>query len=176
MRRTPRQVVVADHLWDAFGRLSEALGSDRDALVNEAMQDFARQHGIALPEEADRRAVADRVLATAARLEREMAEAPPPLGVRPRRLQLVRDDGTVVEVTKERWIVGRGAHCDLVVDSPKISREHAALVRGADGTWAIEDLGSSNGTWFMGERIARRRIEPGDEYWLCAERIRCELS
>jgi pSer/pThr/pTyr-binding forkhead associated (FHA) protein len=88
----------------------------------------------------------------------------------------VREDGTVVEVAKDRWVIGRGAHCDLVIDSPKVSREHAALVRGADGTWSIEDLRSSNGTWHQGERITRRRVDAGDEFYVCSERIRCELG
>jgi pSer/pThr/pTyr-binding forkhead associated (FHA) protein len=80
----------------------------------------------------------------------------------------------VVEVTQDRFVVGRGSHCDLVIDSAKISREHAVFVR-QDGGWWIEDLGSSNGTWLRGERVTRRRVEHGDEYFLCAEKIRCAL-
>jgi pSer/pThr/pTyr-binding forkhead associated (FHA) protein len=121
--------------------------------------------------------VAERVLEAAERLERDMAARPPPVPAAapgPAALRLVREDGTVLEVGKERFVVGRGAHCDLVVDSAKISREHAAIVREPDGWW-VEDLGSSNGTWFRGERITRRRIVDGDEYFLCAEKIRCEL-
>jgi pSer/pThr/pTyr-binding forkhead associated (FHA) protein len=44
---------------------------------------------------------------------------------------------------------------------------------GAD--WFIEDLGSANGTWHGHARVQRRRIEDGDEYYLCAERVRCVL-
>ncbi|WP_242372730.1 FHA domain-containing protein, partial [Anaeromyxobacter sp. SG26] len=132
----------------------------------------------------------EQVLDTAARLEREM-RAPPPVpaavaaapaaspapsaaaGVASA-LVLVRDDGTEVPVAKDRFVIGRGRHCDLVVDSAKVSREHVAIVREGPG-WLIEDLGSSNGTWFRRERIARRRIEDGDEYFVCAERLRCAL-
>lgn len=174
MPRTPRQVVVADHLWEAFGRLAERLGTDRDALIHEAMEAFARQRG--LEEGADRRAVTARVLEAAARLEGEIEGAAPSPPPRAGRLRIVREDGTVVEVAKDRWVIGRGAHCDLVIDSPKVSREHAALVRGADGTWSIEDLRSSNGTWHQGERITRRRVDAGDEFYVCSERIRCELG
>ena len=90
-------------------------------------------------------------------------------------LVLVREDGSEVPVKVERFVIGRGRHCDLVIDSGKVSREHAAVVRDADGWW-IEDLGSANGTWFQQERVKRRRIEDGDEYYVCAERIRCALG
>jgi pSer/pThr/pTyr-binding forkhead associated (FHA) protein len=121
--------------------------------------------------------VAERVLEAAERLERDIAARPPPVpGPAPRTgaLRLVREDGTVLEVGKDRYLIGRGAHCDLLIDSVKISREHAAIVREADGWW-IEDLGSSNGTWFRGERISRRALADGDEYFLCAEKLRCDL-
>jgi len=110
------------------------------------------------------------VLEAAARLERDLRA--PPAG--PARLVVVREDGTEAPVSKDRFVVGRGRHCDLVVESPKVSREHAAIVREGDG-WFIEDLGSSNGTWLRRERITRRRIEDGDEYFVSAERLRCAL-
>ena len=176
--------------------MAEEMGSDRDALVNEAMHAYARLHGYVVPgtsagDAADpvapapreRKAVTERVLETAERLERDIAAAgPPPVpgAARPPavpgtgRLRLQREDGSVVEVTGDRFVVGRGGHCDLVIDSAKISREHAAFVRAPDGWW-IEDLGSSNGTWFHGERVSRRRVEHGDELFLCAEKLRCAL-
>ncbi len=205
MPRSTQQIIVADHLWEAFGRMADEMGADRDALVNQAMHVFARLNGYVVPgtpeaarpppslaptplpapaltpppAPAERKAVAERVLETAERLERDIAARPPPVPVpaaqlRAGVLRLVREDGAVLEVTRERYVIGRGAHCDLVIDSAKISREHVALVRAADG-WSIEDLGSSNGTWFHGERISRRRVEHGDEYFLSAERLRCEL-
>jgi hypothetical protein len=191
--RSPKQVAIADHLWDAFARMAEEMGSDRDGLVNQAMHVFARLNGYVVPGAAGadaarppsaaaptpaplgRQEVAERVLETAARLERDIAAGPPPVpAARAGALRLVREDGSGHEVAKGRFVIGRGAHCDLVVDGAKISREHAAVVRDAEG-WVIEDLGSSNGTWFRGERIARRAIADGDEYFLCSEKLRCEL-
>jgi hypothetical protein len=203
--RSIRQIAVADHLWDLYGRMADEMGSDRDALVNEAMHAYARLHGYVAPGGAvadageprspsacERRLVTERVLDTAERLERDIGPRPtpvsapaapppllavpplPPAGLRPGVLALRREDGAVVEVHRDRFVVGRGGHCDLVIDSAKISREHAAFTR-AEGGWWIEDLGSSNGTWFRGERVTRRRVEHGDEYFLCAEKIRCAL-
>ncbi len=201
-----KQIPVADHLWDVYGRMAEEMGSDRDGLVNEAMHAYARLHGYIVPGAAvadaaeplapaarERRLVTERVLETAERLERDIAARPPPvpapvaapplpaaspplppLGIRPGALALRREDGTVVEVEGERFVIGRGGHCDLVIDSAKISREHAAFFR-EEGGWWVEDLGSSNGTWFRGERISKRRVEHGDEYFICAEKIRCAL-
>jgi hypothetical protein len=185
--RSPRQISIADHLWEAYERMAEEMGSDRDALVNQAMHVFARLNGYVVPGggahaasplagSPERKAVAERVLETAERLERDMAARPPPVpAASPRRgaLRLVRD-GAPLEVAKDRFVIGRGAHCDLVIDSGKISREHAAILREPDGWW-IEDLGSSNGTWYRGERISRRPVTDGDEYFLCAEKITCEL-
>jgi hypothetical protein len=188
--RSPKQVAIADHLWEAFERMADEMGSDRDALVNQAMHVFARLNGYVVPGNVaapppsphatpiptrERKAVAERVLETAERLERDIAARPPPVPAACAvvlRVQL--EDGAPHDVAKDRYVIGRGAHCDLVIDSGKISREHAALVRKADGWW-IEDLGSSNGTWYHGERIDRRPVADGDEYFLCSEKLRCEL-
>ena len=197
--KTIRQIGIADHLWEALDRMAEQMGSDREALVNEALHALARLHGYVLPtgpaatptgerpppvpaDDRARREVAERVLEQAAALEREMHEAtppgetaPPPLaGPAGPTLFLVGDGGELGRVGKDRFVIGRGKHCDLVIDSSKVSREHAAIVREGDA-WLIEDLGSSNGTWYQRARIQRRRIQDGDEYFICSERVRCVL-
>ncbi len=176
--RSPRQVALADHLRDAIERLAQALGSDRDALVNEAMHAFAVRHGYAGPGLAgeERRGAAAPVLEAAAALERALETPPEPAAAARAEacLYLVTEDGELGQVRKERFVIGRGKHCDLVIDSAKVSREHAAIVHTGGEFW-IEDLGSSNGTWFQKERIERRRIADGDEYFVCSEKIRCVI-
>lgn len=76
-------------------------------------------------------------------------------------LYLERDGQEPVQVTTERFVIGRGPQCDLIIDSPRVSREHAALLRNGV-TWTLEDLNSSNGTWFGEERISQKEIESGD--------------
>ena len=93
-----------------------------------------------------------------------------------RTLVLLTEDGRELErVGKDRFLIGRGKHCDLVINSGKVSREHAAIVREGD-SWFIEDLGSSNGTWFDKRRLTRREIQDGDEYYVCAEKLRCTFN
>lgn len=54
-----------------------------------------------------------------------------------------------------RTLVGRGPACDLVLDEPGVSREHAVL-SWEGSAWQLRDLGSSNGT-----RLDGRPIAPG---------------
>src|SRR5215472_17124619 len=265
--KAARPVLIADHLWELFEEMAQSMGSDPDALINQAMFMFARANGfeparlrvgaaarsdavyapgsvpptefegsspvhlatsspptglpgiaqttepIALmpeqmvssssveangtvaaepaaslaPDDDAHRSVAERVLQTAAELERmigsraepapsaaslingENGAAPPAEGQD--RLFILSDDGQEIQVNKDRFLIGRGKHCDYVISSGKVSREHALIVR--DGSeYFIEDLGSSNGTWFNKQRIKRRKIVDGDEYFICSDRIR----
>jgi hypothetical protein len=54
---------------------------------------------------------------------------------------------------REDVTLGRSHNCDCVVIDPSVSRQHAALRR--DGAkWWLSDLGSMNGTYLNGWRIA----------------------
>lgn len=73
---------------------------------------------------------------------------------------------------RARVLLGRSAACDLRVDDPRVSSEHASL--GWTGAaWEVRDLGSKNGT-FVGERrlASGERIPllPGDTLALGAPR------
>lgn len=60
-------------------------------------------------------------------------------------------------------IVGRDESADVLIDNPSVSRRHAEI-RLDDSGWVVEDLGSSNGTYFQGQKIAGpRSIGLGDE-------------
>jgi hypothetical protein len=175
MKRPLRELQIPDDLWAPLGELAERLGVDRDVLVRQGIHAFLRFHGALPGEDAPARAggratSARRVMETARELERGIPAARPlPT------LRLMGEAGLLATVSGDRFVVGRGRHCDLVIDSAKVSREHAVIQREPDGWW-IEDLGSSNGTWFRRARVERRRIEDGDEYLICAEKIRCQLS
>ncbi len=61
------------------------------------------------------------------------------------------------------YFIGRGENCDLILEYPMVSLRHAKLTVDAETGITIGDLGSSNGTFINGQRIARRmRVRPGD--------------
>ena len=52
-------------------------------------------------------------------------------------------------------------------DDDIVSAVHARVRRDADGTWWLEDLGSTNGTWLNGRRLAAaERLHAGDRFTL----------
>lgn len=58
--------------------------------------------------------------------------------------------------------IGRGKENTIVVDLTTVSRNHARLVRTA-GTYSAEDLGSTNGTFVNGHRVADlQELRSGD--------------
>ncbi len=123
------------------------------------------------PARDGRRAIVERVLRTADDLERRARLQQ--RGVAPR-LALVTAAGVVSAGARERLLLGRGPSCDVVLTGRHVSRHHAALIRRLDGWW-VEDLGSRNGTWCAGERIARRRVGHGDVLQLADVAVRCRL-
>ena len=74
------------------------------------------------------------------------------------------EQGMSVEVTGDRFVLGRDDACDFVVDDEKVSREHAAIELGADGSAVLRDLDSSNGTFVNGKRITEPVPLAGDEH------------
>ncbi|MCU0698038.1 MAG: FHA domain-containing protein [Myxococcaceae bacterium] len=254
--RPPRKVSIADHIWQAYEDMASQMGSDRDALINQAMFMFARLNGFldtglgsgassppppgprpvpvsngtpaprppsaapargappmlqpaprpppraaeaapppsgsGMDDDPVRREVQERVLETAAELERLIQNkrgggAPPPAAepddggididdpggdsAGAPALYMMVEGGELDRIAKDRFVIGRGKHCDFVINSGKVSREHAVITREGND-YFVEDLGSSNGTWFNKQRIKRRKIEDGDEYFICSDKVK----
>src|SRR5688500_14689832 len=49
VRKTRRELDVADHLWDCLTRIAEDCGTDRHAVVNQAIYEFARRFNFLTP-------------------------------------------------------------------------------------------------------------------------------
>lgn len=70
-----------------------------------------------------------------------------------------------------RAVIGRHPGCDVVIDAPAVSRQHAA-VTVVDGRHHVEDLQSRNGTAVNGRPLTvRQPLEHGDEIDVCGHRI-----
>ena len=52
-----------------------------------------------------------------------------------------------------RCLLGRSRRCDIVLEDPVVSSEHA-LLRWRDGVWELQDLHSRNGTYVGGRLLA----------------------
>jgi hypothetical protein len=153
-------------------RIAEALGISPAEAVVRALRDLAERVAPAPPapaEEAHSRAEAAHV------------EAVAPRSGLPERLYLLLDGrgldgrGMPVEVIDLPTVVGSERHCTVWVNSPQIETRHVQFTRD-DGEWYVEDLGSTHGTFLGDQRIARRRVEDGDEYRLAGYlRLRVEL-
>ena len=58
-----------------------------------------------------------------------------------------------IPLARGAHILGRLEQASVKIDAPSVSRRHARIVVSEDGA-SIEDLGSKNGTYVRGERIA----------------------
>ena len=84
---------------------------------------------------------------------------------------ILRDErhGRDLVPTADRSRLGRDPELELPTDPDDdiVSAVHAAVRREADGAWWLEDLGSTNGTWLNGRRLAApERLRTGDRFTL----------
>jgi pSer/pThr/pTyr-binding forkhead associated (FHA) protein len=69
--------------------------------------------------------------------------------------------GTTLTLGQAPVLIGRAPECTLVLDDDFASGRHARLFP-QDGSWIVEDLGSTNGTFLGGVRLTDpTRVEPG---------------
>ena len=70
--------------------------------------------------------------------------------------------GDRVMLTHWENIIGRSKSCDVTVNIPTISRNHAVLTRYDDGSWTITDADSKSGTWVNGQPVQIHALQEGD--------------
>ncbi|MCA9675808.1 MAG: GGDEF domain-containing protein [Kofleriaceae bacterium] len=71
--------------------------------------------------------------------------------------------GKRFELKGAEMVVGRLEELPISCEAEGVSRRHAKLLTLADGSWAVEDLGSTNGTWVNDERITTKVLRDGDQ-------------
>ncbi|MEO8900930.1 MAG: FHA domain-containing protein [Polyangiaceae bacterium] len=68
-----------------------------------------------------------------------------------------------IDLPHGEFVIGRAATCQLSLDDPLVSRNHATLNVGADSV-VVADLGSRNGVRVNGDRVeSKRTLAHGDQ-------------
>lgn len=70
-------------------------------------------------------------------------------------------------------LIGRHLDCDVVLNDPTVSRQHARLVFRHE-RWVLQDLASTNGTQVNGARVGRCELRPGDQLLIGTARLRID--
>lgn len=73
-----------------------------------------------------------------------------------------KNAGRTIAIKRNRLLIGRAEECDVRPLSEDVSRRHCEVVVGPTDAW-IQDLGSRNGTFVNGTKIAERtKLADGD--------------
>jgi diguanylate cyclase (GGDEF)-like protein len=78
----------------------------------------------------------------------------PPGPMMGRRFEFGRDSREI--------IIGRGSDCAIQIDRDSVSRKHARIVKNGKGSWVVQDLGSTNGTYLGADPVKESGLRDGD--------------
>jgi pSer/pThr/pTyr-binding forkhead associated (FHA) protein len=78
--------------------------------------------------------------------------------------------GTVFTLEGEQLTIGRDSSNEIAINDAEVSRRHATL-SFQGGKYVIEDLGSTNGTFVNGQRLAAQRVLKSGEIITLGEKI-----
>ena len=65
------------------------------------------------------------------------------------------------EIKTDTFLIGRSPDCDIVLDTPSVSRKHA-FIEKIDDVYYIKDLASRNGTFVNNKHIEKTELHNGD--------------
>lgn len=75
-----------------------------------------------------------------------------------------RDTGMMFNLTGRGVKIGRDPTCEIAVDDPHVSRQHAEIITTAGKDIVLSDLGSTNGVFVNGQKItAPHALVDGDK-------------
>ena len=70
--------------------------------------------------------------------------------------------GKVFRIESAEHVLGRGADAGFQINDHGVSRRHARISRSSEGGFQLSDLGSTNGTYLNGVRVASAELHEGD--------------
>ena len=77
------------------------------------------------------------------------------------------NENSAKELVGDRIVIGRNADCNVVLNVPAVSREHA-VIRKISGKYYIEDLKSRNGTFVNNKEVTTRTLlKDADKIKIC---------
>lgn len=151
---------LSEHDAQRFEQAEQALVTELRQVVREAAAE--RGWGLVGPPEVEFEVDGElgkgRFGCVASFVEGEEELLPEPAGAQ---AALELSDGRAFWLVKPTLTIGRLPECDLVVDDPGASRQHARLRRTESG-YVITDLGSTNGTLVNGRPVREQLLEDGD--------------
>ena len=71
-------------------------------------------------------------------------------------------DGNQIPITHWENVIGRSKNCDVTINFPTVSRNHAVLTRYDDGSWTITDAGSKDGVRVNNRLVQISALKPKD--------------
>jgi hypothetical protein len=78
--------------------------------------------------------------------------------------------GKVFDLARAEMVIGRDASADITINDAEVSRKHARLF-AQGGTYMIEDLGSTNGTFVNGQRLMGPHVLKNGELIMFGENV-----
>ncbi len=82
-----------------------------------------------------------------------------------------KQTGAMYKLNVGETLIGRSNNASIKIDDEGVSRLHAKIVRHPEGTVALVDLKSTNGTFCNGERVDTHVLQEGDRIQLGAATI-----
>jgi hypothetical protein len=79
------------------------------------------------------------------------------------RVEEGKEPGRIYEISKESLSMGRSRESDIFLEDLAVSRLHASLVNMGNGSYALKDEGSANGTKVNGQLVNKFQTYPLQE-------------
>ena len=93
----------------------------------------------------------------------DSAQVREPLAAMPSRA-IFEAEGRRFTISPAGAVIGRSSSCDVVLENPDVSRQHAQILCDDVQGWIVEDLGSTNGVVVNGGRVdGSLRLSNGDQ-------------